>query len=230
MARCILYVMQITPAILAENYEQVVHQLFLLEGVCERVQIDLCDGVFGLEKTWLPYREDSLPHGFRYEFDLMVNDWRKYLPRVIALGATRIIVHIDTFSDDDIYEMIELIKPHFIYLGLCVSNDKNVPSFVSRVHFVEAHYTKLFIQVMGIKNIGAQGQPFDETVLKRISYIRDECRNIEIQVDGAMRPETLSKVKNAGARGAVIGSYLFKHGVTEKDLRKNYETLKNNFA
>lgn len=217
--------MIITPAILSENYEKVVHNLFLVEGLCERVQIDLCDGKFGLEKTWLPYRETSLPHGFRYEFDLMVNDWRKYLARVIALGATRVVLHIDTFTEDDLREAIEMVRPHFIYIGLCVSNDKNVPAFISKVHFVESQYTKLFIQVMGIQHIGAQGQPFDDSVLRRISYLKSECRGIDIQVDGSMNPETILKVKNAGARCAVVGSFLFSHGATQKAVQKNLDKL-----
>jgi hypothetical protein len=48
--------MRITPAILPENFEQIVDKLFLLEGLCDRVQIDLCDGVFGLEKNMASVR------------------------------------------------------------------------------------------------------------------------------------------------------------------------------
>ena len=90
----------------------------------------------------------------------MVTDWRKFLPRVIALGATRVVLHVDDFSDDDIAEAIATIKPHLIYLGLSVSNDKNVPAFASLVKRVDSVYSKVFIQVMGIKNIGAQHQPY----------------------------------------------------------------------
>lgn len=222
--------MTITPAILADSFEQVVHKLFLLEGLSEWVQIDICDGVFGLQKTWLPYQETELPSGFSYEFDLMVKDWRKYLPRVIALGAKRVVMHIDDFSEDDVREMIALVRPHFVYLGLCVSNDKNVPAFVSKVHAVEHEYTKLFIQVMGIKHIGAQGQPFDDSVLKRISYLYEECRNIDIQVDGSMNSETILKVKNAGARIVVVGSGIFGHNNTHEQVRKNIDTLHARFS
>jgi pentose-5-phosphate-3-epimerase len=134
-------------------------------------------------------------------------------------------MHIDEMTDDDIAEIIVTIKPHKIYLGLCVSNDKNVPSFVARVRAIEMVYSKVFIQVMGIDRIGAQGQPFDDRVLKRISYIHDECRNISIQVDGAMNPETALLVKNRGARCAVIGSYLFSQG----GVKKNLDRITKNF-
>lgn len=221
--------MIITPAILPKNFEELTHKLFMLEGLTEVVQIDLCDGIVGLEKTWLPYKEKELLEGFSYEFDLMVKDWRKFLPRVITLGAKRIILHIDDFSDDDIKEALEIIRPHLIYVGLCVSNDKNVPAFVSRVHAVMVQYSKVFIQVMGIKHIGAQGQPFDEGVPRRVEYLKDACKYIEIQVDGSMNPETILKVKNRGATCAVVGSYLFSHGATHKDIRKTIKRLEEDF-
>lgn len=222
--------MIITPAILPKTFEELTHKLFMLEGLCDLVQIDLCDGVFGLEKTWLPYKSDEeLLSGFSYEFDLMVKDWSKFLPRVIALGAKRVILHVDDFSDDDIDEAIEMVRPHLVYLGLSVSNDKNVPAFAALVKRVDHSYSKVFIQVMGIKTIGAQGQPFDGGVPRRIEYLKDACRHIEIQVDGSMNPETILMVRNRGASCAVVGSYLFSHSATHKDVKKVLQRLENDF-
>jgi ribulose-phosphate 3-epimerase len=218
--------MFITPAVLPENFEQIIDKLFLIEGLCDRVQIDICDGVFGLEKTWLPYQEESLPHGFSYEFDCMVTDWQKYVPRVIALGATRVIAHIDRFSQDDIDELLSYCKEGDIYLGLSVSNNIDLEQFIVQVKGVAQHYPRFFIQVMGIDKIGAQGQPFDERVIGRIKRLRDVFPTIDIQVDGSMNNETITMVRNAGATCAVIGSYLFK----SNDVRKTIQTLKASYS
>lgn len=217
--------MQITPAILPENFEQIVEKLFILEGIAERVQIDICDGVFGLEKTWLPYQNEVLPEGFEYEFDVMVVDWQKYIQRALDLGAKRIVAHIDMFNDEDIDTLIALLTPYDAFLGLSVSNDKDVALFARRVNSVSLLYSKVFIQVMGIIKIGAQGQPFDEGVVDRIAYLKKECRNIGIQVDGSMNPETMFKVKSAGAACAVIGSYIFK----TENVKERIESLRENF-
>ncbi len=222
--------MTITPAILEPTYEHVTHKLFLLEGVTEWVQIDLCDGIAGLEKTWLPYKEKHLPDGFSYEFDLMAKDWRKYVPRVIALGAKRIVVHVDSFSYDDISELIAMVAPHFIFLGLCGSNEGELKAFAEKVHHAEQLYHKLFIQVMGIAKVGTQSQPFDERVLKRISYLRDHCRNIDIQVDGSMNPETIFVVKEHGVRCVIVGSYITRHGNNHKEIKKTLETLRAHYG
>ncbi len=217
--------MQITPTILEANFEQVMHKLFLLEGLTDRVQIDVCDGAFGLEKTWMPYKEESLPEGFEYEFDMMVNDWRKFIPRVIALGAKRVVAHIDNFEDSDVESLVGIAKRSGVKLGLCVSNDKKIEGFARMVNLVADRYGKVFVQLMGIKRIGAQGQPFDEDIIERIWYIKKNCRNILIQVDGSMNPETILRVKNAGADCAVVGSYIF----AGDDVKERIENLRENF-
>ena len=221
--------MIIVPAVFEQSFEGVVHELFMFEGLSDRVQIDICDGIFGMEKTWLPYQEKELPHGFSYEFDLMVKDWRKYLPRVIALGAKRVIMHIDDFSEEDIHDMVSIFKQHKVTLGLAVSNDKNVPAFASNVKAIDIEYQKVFIQVMGIEHIGIQGQPFDETCLRRIMYLKDMCKHVPIQVDGAMDGETILKVKNRGATCAVVGSYLYRKGDSHEKVKKKFDKLTENF-
>lgn len=217
--------MNIVPAILVKSFEEVVSLLFVYEGLNESVQIDLCDGVFGLEKTWLPYEEKELPHGFLYEFDLMVVDWRKYLERVLALGATRVVMHIDAMKEEDISEMIEIIVPYNISLGLAVSNTFSVEKFIELVNNISGRYSKVFVQVMGIKNIGAQGQPFDEMVPSRIKQIKEACHMIEIQVDGSMNQETIPLVQKAGASSVIVGSYLSK----SSDIKKTFDALRKNY-
>jgi ribulose-phosphate 3-epimerase len=217
--------MIIVPAVLSDSYEQVVHNLFLVEGLTDWVQIDLCDGSVGLEKTWLPYREKELPHGFSYEFDLMVKDWERYLPRVIALGAKRVVLHIDTMTGEEVEDALLFCKKHRVGVGLCVSNTYDLHDFIIRVKEASVVYSKIFIQVMGIRKIGAQGLPFDDTVIRRIRIIGRECKHIEIQVDGSMNPETMSLVRNAGATCAIVGSYIFK----SKSIRKTIEKLVRDF-
>jgi hypothetical protein len=45
--------MQITPAVLPHTFNEITDKLSRIEGLATRVQIDICDGVFGREKTWL---------------------------------------------------------------------------------------------------------------------------------------------------------------------------------
>ena len=44
------------------------------------MQVDLCDGVFGKVKTFLPEEKLYFPPEFEYEFDVMMFAWQDYIP------------------------------------------------------------------------------------------------------------------------------------------------------
>ena len=44
--------MEIIPAVLAKDYEEMKDKIALVRGIVPMVQIDLCDGVFVGNKTW----------------------------------------------------------------------------------------------------------------------------------------------------------------------------------
>jgi ribulose-phosphate 3-epimerase len=219
--------MQITPAILPAHFEELHDNLFRLEGVTGRVQIDLCDGRMGLEKTWLPYKETHLPDGFEYEFDLMVNEWQKFLPRVLTLGAKRVVMHVDGWEDHDFKMLYDMMRHHIdVTVGFSVTNDAPIEMLCDRVFEAKQRLNGVFVQLMGIKKIGAQGQPFDERVLSRIDFVRRACHGTLIQIDGGMNPETIFLVKRSGAACAVVGSYIFGSG----NIRKTIDSLQLSFG
>ncbi|MCF7843324.1 hypothetical protein K9M47_00320 [Candidatus Gracilibacteria bacterium] len=201
--------MQITPAILPKDFDEILEKINILEYLVPRVQIDLCDGEFGLLETWLPKGGETLPDDYEYEFDIMVNDWRPYVMKAIDMGASRIVAHVDNFSEADGVELVEMLEHTGTALGVCVSNNVPIENHINFVKFFQERYDNVFIQVMGIRDIGAQGQPFDKSVLERIETLKEECDDVEIQVDGAMNNDTAEKVKDAGATTVISGSYIF---------------------
>lgn len=201
--------MNITAAILPHSFEEIVEKTSCLEGLISRVQIDLCDGVFGREKTWLPTGTETLPSGFTYEFDVMLNDWKLPMAYALTMGATSLVAHVDFFTDEDISALLEMLQLRNIPLGISVSNDK-VPEFhAEMIRKIRALYPNVYIQVMGIKKIGEQGQFFDESAIERIQYLKQQFGDLLMQVDGGMKPENVQKVVNAGAETVVVGSFLF---------------------
>jgi ribulose-phosphate 3-epimerase len=201
--------MNITPAILPHSFEEVTEKLSRIEGICTKVQIDLCDGIFGREKTWLPDGTETLPAGFQYEFDIMLNDWKLYTMHAITIGAKYIVAHVDMFTEEDIDSLISIVGPRMVTLGIAVSNDKSLDFHADMIRKVRAVYPSMFIQVMGIQKIGEQGQVFDEESVGRIKALKQQFGDISIQVDGGITPETAAKVTGAGAETVVVGSYIF---------------------
>lgn len=68
---------------------------------------------------------------------------------------------------------------------------------------------------------GPGGQPFLPVVLEKISFLRSRCPGKMIEVDGGMVPETIRRVKDAGADTVVSGTYLFG----SRDPKRSYEEL-----
>lgn len=211
--------MQVTPAILPKTFEEILEKLEALNYVTSLVQIDLCDGEFGLVKTWLPEGNESLPVDYDYEYDIMMNDWKTYVKRAIDIGASRIVVHVDNFSEADAYELTAILEHTGIALGISVSNNVPLEDHINFIKFFEEGYGNVFVQVMGIRDIGAQGQEFDENVLARIREIKEWCPNLYLQVDGAMNDVNAVKVKEVGADTVVSGSYVFNSENKEKAIQ-----------
>ncbi len=229
--------MKIIPAILPSSYRAIEDGVEKVHYSAKTIQIDFVDGHFAANRTWwfnnkdkdrlsmLLNQDEGLPYWqeMNYEFDLMVKDPLEYIDTFIALGPSKIIFHIESMEAEKMipyFETLPSIARDVMTFGIAIGIDTD-PNLVEQY---KEHISS--IQCMGIATVGFQGQPFDEEVVKRISFLKKECRNIDIQVDGSMNPETMLKVKNAGATCAVIGSYLFK----TDDVRGTIEKLKISFG
>ncbi len=204
--------MSIIPAILPHSFEEMTEKLSRIEGLTSLVQIDICDGVFGLEKTWMPTGGEIMPAGFEYEFDLMVSDWGTVVANVVALGAKRIVLHVDHMGDEEIGSTVSSLKEKGILAGIAVSNDIAIETHIHALRLAKEIDYQCYAQVMGIARIGEQGQEFDETAPERIRALKRQIGDAVVQVDGAMNPENGPKVVEAGATSLVVGSYLFSMG------------------
>lgn len=201
--------MNIVAAILPHSFDEILEKTSCVEGLMTKIQIDLCDGVFGREKTWLPTGSETLPSGFTYEFDVMLHDWKLPIECALQLGATSIVMHVDFFTDEDIAALVEMLRLKNIPLGVAVSNDK-VPEFhAEMIRKIRALYPHVYVQVMGIKKIGEQGQFFDESSVERVQYLKQQFGDVQIQVDGGIKPENVQRVVSAGADTVVVGSFIF---------------------
>lgn len=203
--------MKIIPAIFASSLEEINNKLETVSGVVDCVQIDFCDGKFGLEKTWLPSDnlDATFPDDFSYEYDIMVNDWKILFSQALNLGASRIVIHTDCFEDGDFDFLREVMTGKNVEIGVSVSNDIPVEKHIEMIEITQKICKDLFVQVMGIVNIGAGGQFFDENCISRIKMLRAHFPDISIQVDGSMNKDTIPKVVYAGADTVVVGSYFF---------------------
>jgi ribulose-phosphate 3-epimerase len=206
--------MEIIPAILPKDFNEIEEKTALLVGLAPIVQIDICDGKFVPSTTW-PYKkhdenfdaiireERGMPdwEDLDYEFDLMIkdpteNDARQWL----SAGAKRVVLHIE--SSSDLMPVLNVLNG-LVDVGLAL----NIPTPLDSI---EKYKEKIsYLQFMGITKVGFQGQPFDTRVIEKIKKSKELYPNLAIQVDGGVSLATADDLAAAGADRLVAGSVLF---------------------
>lgn len=231
---------EIIPAILPSNYEDMKNKIALVRGLVPIVQIDICDGDFVKNTTWPFSTGGASDHYFQnimneqegmpfwedidFELDLMVSDAVANFDIYTKLSPKRIVFHLEAEEiKRDIVEFknfIEGIDPYIrdsIEIGVAINTTTNIEEIFPLVNSVD------FIQCMGIENIGFQGQEFDDRVLSHIKTLKEKYSDLIISVDGAVDLENASALVEAGATRLVIGSAIFK----QNDIIDSIESFKN---
>lgn len=208
---------EIIPAIMPKNYDDLVEKMGLFAGVVPLVQVDVTDGKFTKNRTW-PYdprdehfekitnQDEGMPEWevVDFEADLMVANPEEVVEKWVAAGARRIVIHIESVSDFAIIR--EAVPSGMVELGLAFNTSTPLSSIEQYLDQVD------FVQCMGIKNIGFQGEAFDELVLEHIRALRALRPEMPISVDGAVSFETARALAQAGATRLVSGSAILKSG------------------
>ena len=207
--------MEIIPAILPKDFGEIEEKTGLIKGLSDIIQIDICDGNFVPSLSW-PYKkidvnfdkiikeEMGMPEwdSIDYEFDLMIRNPNKHdMNKWIIAGAKRIVLHIE--SSDDLSEVINVLNG-LVDIGLAI----NVSTPVDKI---EKYREKIsYIQVMGIRKIGFQGQSFDDSVINKIKEIKTKYPDMLLQIDGGVNLHTAVDLEKTGVDRLVVGSALFE--------------------
>ncbi|MBI2610875.1 hypothetical protein HYW60_02995 [Candidatus Kaiserbacteria bacterium] len=165
-------------------------------------QIDVADGKFAPNTTWLPSRGDSLPQAYGYEVHLMVSDPGLLGVLFAEAGARSIIGHLEALSGVDnakqIFEDWRASGARSIGLAVLLQTPlEDVIPYLSNVDFV---------LLMTIARIGVQGIPFDESAPARVAEFRRRFPNVLIAVDGGVSASNIEELARAGASRFGVGS------------------------
>lgn len=225
----------IVPAILPTSREDLEGKLALLEGLVDEVQIDIVDGKFAAPPSW-PYATgtkafaegvntgEGLPFlgRFKFEVDLMVADADQVTGIWIAAGVQRLMIHAEStrylphlIKDLEVkYGHAKDFVPGLLSFGLAVGNDTDLSILDPYMGHVD------YIQLMGIRTIGHQGEEFDARVLERVRTIRRTYPDTVVQVDGAVSLDTAPRLLAAGVDRLVIGSALWRAPSLKEELNR----------
>ncbi|MBL7053431.1 MAG: ribulose-phosphate 3-epimerase [Candidatus Portnoybacteria bacterium] len=193
---------QIIPAIIAQDFEELQEKIKKVESYVDWVQLDVMDGKFVKNETWQnSYDLKSLNTNLNLEAHLMVQNPENIIDDWIKSGVQRIIFHYE--STDKHGEIIERIKQAGLQVGLAI-NPK------TSIEVIDVFVNQLDIVLIMTIQPGFGGQKFLEETLWKIKDLRERHKDVKIGVDGGINSETASKVIEVGANILFIGSTIFK--------------------
>lgn len=213
--------MKVTPAIIPEDYNDLEMKLSRLKGLTKTVQIDVCDGKLTPKACW-PYtndregrfqmilnQEEGLPlwDSFDFEIDMMLRYPEVEYERWIDAGGLRIVVHHHLSQHEKTKKVMKDIFNRGSDPIIAFHQNDSLEEILK----YEPEFLKN-IQLMGIKNIGYQGEPFTEETIERIKQLREKFPESEIAVDGGVNEDNAESLADAGATRLVVGSALFNSG------------------
>ncbi len=208
---------QIIPAILATSEEQYQNDLAKLsksETLSEGwVHIDFADNKFVQNQTVGVETIEKFPTNFHKEAHLMVSYPKQWIDKLIEAGFERIIFHIE--SEDNIDEVIDLIKAKGLEAGLAIKIDTALEKLEEFIHKID------LVLVMSIVS-GFQGQPFIPEALNRLLKIK--MKGIRVGPDGAINNGNIKEITKTGADFVIVGSYLLK-GDTDENMEILWEII-----
>lgn len=221
--------MEIIPAVMPKSFTDITEHAERVKDFVSYIQLDLMDGEFVEAKSWPFFDKDKqsvrelsdgeirLPFSdkVKYEFDLMVRRPEMDLKKYVKLGASRLIIHANSVENKELFlEEIERLDVEWGIAFLTTDDLGNWAEVIMKAGFV---------QLMGIENIGYQGQPFDPRVLDQAKHVREMKPDAIISIDGGVNLETAHELALAGATRLVSGSTVFGANAPEvaiEDLKR----------
>jgi ribulose-phosphate 3-epimerase len=184
------------------------------------IQLDAADGKFAPVTSW-PYLDgqwdalkqmagkgEKLPHAEKivYEAHLMVSDPRELGTLFARVGCTRILPHLETLTDaTSAREMFAEWKAAGAKeVGVSLLLDTPLTNLEPYASMLDV------VQLMSIAKVGAQGQPFDETIYSRIEELRAMYPDMMVAVDGGVAENNVEALTRAGANRLCVGSAISK--------------------
>jgi pentose-5-phosphate-3-epimerase len=155
---------------------------------------------------------------FEIELDLMMKNPNTDLSFLNSFSPIDVVFHLDSINNEELgvqitnlLGKINWFDPQKLIFAFSVGTDLEKFNY----WYDEYIFKCRKVQVMGVTEIGKQGEPFDSGVVKYIQVLKEKYPGIEIQVDGSVNTETIGILESAGATRFICGSSIFDGDVSE---------------
>lgn len=193
---------KIAPSILSAKKEKLQEEVNEIESEADLIHVDVMDGKFVPPKTFKPEEIKAVKSKLPKDVHLMVKHPIKdgFIDDYADAGASIITIHEE--CKDDIKEALELIRSKGIKVGISI----NPPSPLEKIkQYIDDVDMVLIMSV----NPGYAGQKFMSEVLPKVEELRKLKPDLDIEIDGGIKEETIGQAAKAGANVFVAGSAIF---------------------
>ena len=194
--------MEIIPAIIAKDLEDLKNKIDLVKNHTTWAQLDIMDGKFVENKTWdEPEKMKDLDFGkLNCEIHLMLEEPKEDVVRWLKTGAKRILLHIE--AQADFKQLAQIVHAENKQFGLVLNPDTPLSILENFKEVIDV------VQLMSVYP-GKYGADFVPSVLEKGMEFKKLYPQIPLSIDGGVNEKTLPEIIKAGFDRAAVGSAIF---------------------
>lgn len=202
---------KIIPAIIAKTQQELQDKINDVKDFVEIIQLDFMDGEFVANKS-IDFDFKIPKSKCNYEAHLMIKNPKQWIINNYSKVDT-ILIHFESCKNPA--EIITLVKNKNKKVGLVLNPETPVRLIIEFLNDLDQ------VLVMTV-NPGFYGSPFLPNMLDKITLLRANKPDLDIEVDGGITNETIGLADKAGANLFVSGSYILK----AENIKSAVENLK----
>jgi len=198
----------IIPAVIAKTQKELDDIFSRIKDSARLLQLDIMDGKF-VPNNYLDINFRLPEKKYLYEAHLMIDDPEKWVDENWERVDT-VIAHFESVKNPE--RIIESVKTKGKKIAFALNPETDTDLILNYLDDIDQ------VLVMTV-NPGFYGSKFLPEMSDKIRRLRKLRPDLDIEVDGGIKPDTIEEVCEAGANMFVSGSYLVNSDDVKERIR-----------